>query len=160
MEALRPKQTLGVRRKPDVRRAGRAENRMFELAPGANDRSRPIAELANDVFNSPVEERAQMSPIAELTLQARSATGDSFELRVEIGVPRGVTDDEWLCPLSIIPLPQYRSLCDTRGTSAFQALSLAIDYARLSLDTFVAEGGELRLEDEMFAVDWLRLKGS
>lgn len=100
-----------------------------------------------------------MSPIAELILQARSATGDSFELRVEIGVPRSVTDDEWLCPLSIVPLQQYRTLTDTRGTSAFQALSLAIDYVRLSLDAFVAEGGELRLEGQMFAVDCLRLKG-
>ena len=101
-----------------------------------------------------------MSPIAALALEARSAAGEEFHLSVKIGMPVAVTDEEWVCPLSIEPLPQYRSLRDIHGIDAFQALSLAIDYARLSLDDFVAEGGELRLEGEIFAVDCLRLKGA
>jgi hypothetical protein len=34
-----------------------------------------------------------------------------------------------------------------------------MDYARMSLDAFVADGGELRLEGEVFSLDCLRLKG-
>lgn len=96
--------------------------------------------------------------IVELTLEARTPKGDEFELTIKIGAPVLIENDEYGCPLQIVPLEQYRSLRDIRGVSAFQSLSLAVDYARNVLDAFVAEGGELCLAGEVFAVDWLRLR--
>lgn len=87
----------------------------------------------------------------------RSVADGSFGRDAPDGKRPNVVGDEWRCPLSIVPLSQTRTLRDTRGTSAFQVLSLAIDYARSSLDDFVAHGGELRLNDETFSVNWLRL---
>lgn len=97
--------------------------------------------------------------LVELTLQARTPTGEAFELEILLGAPAPLRTDEYSCSLHIAGLEQYRTVRDIRGTSAFQALSLAIDYARNALDAFVADGGELRAGGDVFAVDWLRLKG-
>lgn len=96
----------------------------------------------------------------ELTLEACTRTGEEFELAILLGEPVQTLTDEYSCSLNITGLQQFRTLRDVRGTTAFQALSLAVDYARNALDAFVADGGELRMAGEAFAVDWLRLKGS
>ncbi len=98
--------------------------------------------------------------LVELTLQARTPMGEEFEVAILLGAPVRASTDEYSCSLHITGLEQYRTVRDIRGTTAFQALSLAVDYARNALDVFVADGGELRTAGEAFAVDWLRLKGS
>jgi hypothetical protein len=97
--------------------------------------------------------------VVELTLQARTASGEAFELAIVLGAPVCILTDDYSCPLQIVGLDQYRTVRDIPGASAFQALSLAIDYARNALDAFVAEGGELRSAGEVFDVNVLRLKG-
>ncbi len=98
--------------------------------------------------------------LVELSLQARTPTGEEFELAVLLGAPVQTLTDEYSCSLNIAGLEKYRTVRDIRGTTAFQALSLAVDYARNALDAFVADGGELHMAGEAFAVDWLRLKGT
>lgn len=97
--------------------------------------------------------------LVELALQARTPTGEAFDLSIRLGAPVRTLSEEYSCSLHISGLEQYRTVRDIRGTSAFQALSLAVDYARNALDAFVADGGELHSAGEIFAVDWLRLKG-
>lgn len=96
--------------------------------------------------------------IVELTLDARTSKGDAFELAIRIGAPVRILNDEYSCALQIAAHEPYRTVRDIRGTSAFQALGLALDYARNTLEAFVADGGELRSAGEVFAVDLLRLK--
>lgn len=98
--------------------------------------------------------------LVELSLQARTATSEEFELTVMLSAPICILDEEYSCSLQISGLEKYRKVRDIRGTSAFQALSLAVDYARNALEAFVTEGGELRSEGEVFEVTWLRLKNS
>lgn len=98
--------------------------------------------------------------LVELTLQARAPTGEEFELAILLGAPVQTLTEDYSCALHVAGLEQYRTVRDIRGITAFQALSLAVDYVRNALDAFVAEGGELRMAGEAFAVDWLRLKAS
>jgi len=79
---------------------------------------------------------------------------ESFEIKVEIGIPYQCGDDpeEWACPVAVRLL--YNSLRDAHGSDSLQSLCLAISLAQNLLQDFIEKGGLLTHENgETFPLD-------
>jgi len=79
--------------------------------------------------------------IAERSLHAVAADGNSFEIGLGIGRPYQVSTDEWACSVQVTGL--HSCLSDIRGADSWQALQLACQLSAQLLDHFVAGGGRI-----------------
>lgn len=83
--------------------------------------------------------------IAERSLHAVAADGNSFEIGLAIGRPYRVSTEEWACSVRVAGL--HHGLSDIRGIDSWQALQLACQLSAQLLDHFVAGGGRIFWEE-------------
>ena len=81
------------------------------------------------------------SPIAELSLQARSAERGDFKVRVLVGTPVPSKRAPWVCPMAIDGLMSKGT--EAGGGDSMQALCLALWFVAQELYRFVEKGGQL-----------------
>ena len=79
--------------------------------------------------------------VASTKLLAQRPGEAPFEVEVSIGTPYQVDEDEWACPVSVVPL--FDKLHDAHGGCSFQALCLASALALDLLVGFKEQGGSL-----------------
>ncbi|MBI1682508.1 DUF6968 family protein [Caulobacter hibisci] len=87
--------------------------------------------------------------IASLELEAIAPDGRRFPLTIGVGTP--YLDDElmtWRCPVEVRPL--HQKLIDQTGSDSLQALCLAMRLSKTLLEDFVARGGKLLMDGEVF----------
>ena len=99
-----------------------------------------------------------MPTVASRSLLANDATRGVFTIRLVIGQPYRVAENEWACSIALEGL--YEHLWDQHGVDSFQALMLAQTLARTLLNDFVANGGVLLNAPGGPAVDVERLFSS
>ncbi len=92
-----------------------------------------------------------MPTVANLSIAAKAAEGEAFEIELEIGAPYCTETGEWACPVGLQGL--YDDLPDVRGEDSFQALCLAIGLAQKLLQDFVDEGGTLSVDGDRFPLE-------
>ena len=84
---------------------------------------------------------AQPNFIAERKLRAIGADGRRFEIRLAIGTPYQITENEWACASRVEGLLSTGK--DVHGEDSWQALQLAHQLAAQLLEYFVQDGGKL-----------------
>jgi hypothetical protein len=89
--------------------------------------------------------------IASLSIDAISAGGEAFAIKVEIGTPYHCETGEWACPFAVWGLQER--LRDARGEESFQALCMAISRVLDMLDDFREKGGKLLTEQQNFPLE-------
>jgi hypothetical protein len=91
--------------------------------------------------------------IAELKVFAKHAGEEPFEITIEVGTPYKFGEDEWVCPVSMIPL--LKNVHEIHGGDSLQALSLSLNLIRASLQGIRDKGGTLGFEglDDGFPLD-------
>ena len=79
--------------------------------------------------------------VAERELVGETSAGGRFPIRIRIGKPYPASDIDWACPVTVEgmewPFP------DMHGVDSLQALTLALNFARHSLEDFLKKGGAL-----------------
>lgn len=88
----------------------------------------------------------QQKVIAERELYAVAADGRSFEIKLGIGQPYRITEDEWACAVQLSGL--HENLSDAHGIDSWQALQLAQQLAARLLQYFVEDGGRVFSEKD------------
>lgn len=87
-----------------------------------------------------------MTPIANITIKAVGADGETFPLDIAVGVPFvSEPHGTWACPLTLHPL--WSKPNEVAGEDSLQALCLALRVARSMLDSFCEDGGQLLFND-------------
>ena len=82
------------------------------------------------------------TPIAELTLKAVPADGEPFEVTVSVCSPYlDNSSGLWRCAARIEPL--HSKWGHIAGADSFQALCLALQFLRVLMTEFEAQGGRL-----------------
>lgn len=84
--------------------------------------------------------------IAGRELYAVAADGRGFEVKLGIGQPCRITEDEWACAVQLSGL--HENLSDAHGIDSWQALQLAQQLAARLLQYFVQDGGRLFWEKD------------
>ncbi len=89
--------------------------------------------------------------IAKLTIDARSAEGQTFVIELQVGTPYQPETGEWACPVALNGLyEQLREIC---GDNSFQAICLAIRLAQEMLTDFREKGGKLLVDGDDFPLE-------
>jgi hypothetical protein len=87
-----------------------------------------------------------LTPIANITIRAVGADGETFPLDIAVGVPFvSERHGTWACPLTLHPL--WSKPNEVAGEDSLQALCLALRVARSMLDSFCEDGGQLLFND-------------
>lgn len=84
--------------------------------------------------------------IAGRELYAIAADGRGFEVKLGIGRPYRITEDEWACAVQLSGF--HENLSDAHGIDSWQALQLAQQLAAQLLGYFVQDGGRLFWEKD------------
>ena len=79
--------------------------------------------------------------IAERTIYAVTGDGRGLTIRLGIGKPYKVTEDEWACAVRVDGL--HNRLSDMHGVDSWQALQLSCQLAVRLLEGFAQDGGRL-----------------
>ncbi|MEP7314306.1 MAG: hypothetical protein ABI859_17105 [Pseudomonadota bacterium] len=82
-----------------------------------------------------------MTTVASRLLTVVDSTRGEFSVRLVIGQPYRVAENEWACPVALEGL--YEHLWDQHGLDSFQALMVAQNLARTLLNDFIEQGGRL-----------------
>lgn len=89
-------------------------------------------------------------PILSLELEAIPPNRAPLTFRLEVQQPYLEGGHLWRC---VVTMGSFQKPLRIGGGDAFQALCLAIDFARWTLEAFEAEGGELMHEGERFPLE-------
>jgi len=94
-----------------------------------------------------------LTSIANITIRAVGADGETFPLDIAVGLPFvSERHGTWVCPLTLHPL--WSKPNEVAGEDSLQALCLALRVARSMLDSFCEDGGQLLFNDGTpFALD-------
>ncbi len=84
--------------------------------------------------------------IAERNLYAMAPDGRGFELKIGVGSPYKLSEDEWACAVQLGGL--HNNLSDQHGIDSWQALQLAYQLVAQLLAYFVQDGGQLLWEKD------------
>ena len=84
--------------------------------------------------------------IAERTLYAIATDGKGFELKISVGRPYQISEDESACAVRLDGL--HNLLSDQHGIDSWQALQLAYQLVAQLLTYFVQDGGQLYWEKD------------
>jgi hypothetical protein len=79
--------------------------------------------------------------IAGRELYAVAADGRGFGVKLGIGQPYRITQDEWACAVQLSGL--HENLSDAHGIDSWQVLQLAQQLAAQLLGYFIQDGGRL-----------------
>ena len=82
-----------------------------------------------------------MTTVASRNFVASDSSLGVFTVRLVIGQPYRVAENEWACSIALDGL--YEHLWDQHGVDSFQALMQAQNLARTLLGDFVTNGGVL-----------------
>lgn len=85
------------------------------------------------------------TPIAETSAIFRSPAGVEKEIRIAIGLPYRISDNEAACPISMHGL--YDRIEDIHGADTFQALALTIAFIRVTVKAWEKKGYTIALYD-------------
>jgi hypothetical protein len=88
----------------------------------------------------------QQKLIAGRELYAVAVDGRGFGVKLGIGQPYRITEDEWACAVQLSGL--HENLSDAHGIDSWQALQLAQQLAARLLQYFVQDGGRLFWEKD------------
>ncbi|MGI5867897.1 MAG: DUF6968 family protein [Kiritimatiellia bacterium] len=77
-------------------------------------------------------------PIAEMKLVMKSPDGVSTSVHVEIGRPYTVSAEEAACPVAMSGL--LPRISDIHGIDAFQALDLALEFVKTTIQAWETKG--------------------
>lgn len=76
--------------------------------------------------------------IAETTIAIRSPGGETKPIHIAIGRPYRISDEQAACPISMRGL--YPKLPDLRGVDTFQALAIALQFVRQTIEAWEKKG--------------------
>jgi hypothetical protein len=93
--------------------------------------------------------------VASRNLVARDTGRGEFALRLAIGQPYRCAENDWACPVVLEGLYEY--LWDQHGADSFQALMMALSFAKSLLNEFLEQGGVLLDAPDGAPVDLERL---
>lgn len=88
--------------------------------------------------------------VLSLELEAVSADGSQIPFALEVGQPFLELEGQWRC---VVLMGEFQRPLRIAGADPFQALTLAVDYARWLLQDFKDQGGSLNCEGENFPLD-------
>ena len=93
---------------------------------------------------------SEQPPVLSLNLEAVPSDGPSIPFKLEVQTPFLERGMQWRC---VVSMGDFQRPLRIAGGDPFQALCLAIDFARWTLRFFEESGGRLMCEGERFPLD-------
>lgn len=98
---------------------------------------------------------SNLSPIVTLPLEAIPSGGDPISFTLQVGAPFQEDEQLWRC---VVEMDGFERPARIAGVDSFQALCLAIDFARWTLRVFQEGGGRLIYQGEYFDLNAFHFK--
>lgn len=89
----------------------------------------------------PEKEGPTKSWVAETSCTVRTLDGRTKDVRIRIGRPYQVSENEGACPVEMDGL--YPNISDIHGVDTFQALALAVDFVRKIMKNLKDKGATI-----------------
>lgn len=88
-----------------------------------------------------------MQYMARRTVRAKDATGNEFDMELEVGVPIQKGLHQWGCEVRVTGM--FEPARAIYGMDSWQAVQLAFQFISRMLEDFVSRGGKLYWQESM-----------